>query len=302
MPMNPAVFLGLGAIALLAMMGKRKKKNGLKTVPAQTVPPPGDDDEAPPFKKIPATPVEPMPENVIAVLEAYKLPPGYSLPTGLTEDDWRKTLWVSEDCEAWAMGKDFKKEAIDPFLPEFYGAYVDNTMNDDPVLAVVPPGEWVEYQFEVQGKSTAIDTPVTAAVVQTLATIYNGAIKGCADTIPSVSHFASREDYLAGMAEYAQENTNFYTLFYNLYQYAGPIMEAIWEDRFPEEAQEWHERQWAAQAVEQTGLNLEDKTDWAYHHAYPDECPEVIDPNNPEHDECKEAWLRLRDYITELLQ
>ena len=134
---SPMIFIGLGLMALMAMGGKKK---GTKQV----------DD----LDKLPPPPVEEekdkaddqaQVEQIVALLEEYRLPEGYSLPD-MSADEWRRSLWVSDDCKAWALGKDFKATVLADYLPEFYGAYVEMAMGDDPVLAMVPPDDWGRFQ------------------------------------------------------------------------------------------------------------------------------------------------------------
>lgn len=285
--MTGAVFIGLGLLALMAMGGKKGGKKGadLKKLPP---PPVEEEDKAADKAQV---------EQIVALLEDYRLPEGYSLPD-LSEDDWRRALWVSDDCKAWALGKDFKDTVLADYLPEFYGAYVELAMADDPVLAVVPPDDWVRFQVGEGTLGGYVEDPAKAGVARALLTYAGGRFAHCAEGLPEASDYQTGEEYLMAWEGYLQDNPNFYTLFYRLWQYSKDLMEALWEDSYPDQATEWVEREWALDAADQQGLDVEDMTDWAYHHAYP-QCPEVIDPNNPEHAECQAAYLRLRDYVKE---
>lgn len=293
MPMNVAVFLGLGAIALLAMAGKKRKPPPEEKEDKLPPPPEPDEDENKP-------PPEPDVQHILVMLEDYRLPEGRSLPEGLTDQQWRENIWISGDCKAWALGKQFKGK-LSTYWPEFYDAYVDLTMQQNPDLALVPPGEWVDFQFVDQEMTEGIvEDPYKVAVAKILLGLYGGEYADCVEKLPEASDFSSGEAYRDAWIAFADEHKNFYALFYNLAIYAEEHMLALYQQRFPEAAEEWMEREWAYEAVYQEGLNEEDMTDWAYHHAYP-RCPEVIDQNNPEHQECMQAWLRLRDYVREYL-
>jgi len=285
---SPMIFIGLGLMALMAMGGKKKgtkKGDDLDKLP----PPPVEKEED-------KTPEPAQVEQIVALLEDYRLPEGYSLPD-LSADEWRRSLWVSDDCKAWALGKDFKATVLADYLPEFYGAYVEMAMGDDPVLAVVPPDDWVRFQVGEGTIGGYVEDPAKAGVARALLTYLGGRYAFCAEGLPEASDYQTGDEYLAAWEAYAQDEPNFYTLFYALWQYSKTLMEAMWEESYPDQAQEWVEREWAIDAAKEDA-SLEDRTDWAYHHAYP-ECPEVIDVNNPEHAECQAAYLRLRGYIQE---
>jgi hypothetical protein len=269
------------------------KKRGKKEEKKDELPPP-----PPPEKKDDTPPPEPDTQQIIVLLEDYRLPEGVHLPEGLTDQQWREQLWLSDDCNAWALGKQFKDESLGPFWPVFYDAYVDITLGQDELLAVVPPGDWLHFQFYDQEKTEGIiEEPFKVAVAKALMDLHGGKYEECIARLPEASDFSSIDAYNQAWLDFANANKNFYALYYNLARTARDHMLVLYEQRFPEASQEWLEREWASEATDQ-GLNLEDATDWAYHHAYP-ACPEVIDPSNPEHEECQEAWLRLRSYIDE---
>lgn len=290
--MNAVVFLGLGALAILAMSGKKRPKKEEKEDKLPPPPPEKEEDKPPP---------PPDTQQILVLLEDYRLPEGANLPQGLTNQQWRENLWLSDDCNAWALGKEFTATQLGPYWPVFYDAYVDLTMGQDSELAVVPPGEWVDFQFTDQGKTEGIiEDPFKVAVAKALLDLHGGKHEECVGLIPEASDFGSGEAYQQAWVDFANAHPNFYALYYNLARVAEEHMLVLYQQRFPDEAEAWMEREWAYEAVYQ-GLNLENATDWAYHHAYPN-CPEVIDASNPEHEECKEAWLRLRSYIEEFTE
>lgn len=290
MAMTPLLLIG--GLALLVMAGRGKKdgekKNGNGGGASWQLPPGNGNGE----KKNGKAP----PETILALLADYHLPDGYSLPEDIPSQEWPTTLWLAGDCGAWALGTDYIGEGYDgvvePDIYEFYHQVVDLTAQSDPELASSPPDHWEQILWN-RGEE-AFDSPTKRWAIEHLAEMN----PACAQLIPSAEDFDSWETYLGAFQTLLQQNPGFYTLYHRLYDAAQELMDVAWAERFPEEATYWHERDWASQALDQD-LNLEDKTDWAFHHAYPDG-PEVIDPNNPEHQVWVDAWLRLRALIQEM--
>jgi hypothetical protein len=286
--MNPAVIIG-GGLLLLALAAGKKKGGGGGQKPLPE-PDDGADSGEP----------APTPENqkVLAVLDDYVMPDGYEFPDDITTEEWPETLWLSDDCKAYAVGSDFVA-TLTPDITEFYHAVVDTVIQDDPELASAPPDHWEQVMFDA-GYENPFESPTKRWAIQYLFDTDDGIHAVCADKLPVLQDFESWDEYLAAFAALKEEEPALYRLFYrHLYQPAIEVMETEWEERFPEQAQLWIEREWAAQAMEQN-LNLEDRTDWAFHHAYP-EGPEVLDPENPEHQDYVQAWLRLNEMIKEMM-
>ncbi len=308
MPMNPAVVIGAGAVLLLALAGGKKKKNGKGPVGgscASLGPAVHAEKKAQGFvcnfdtgEWEPSGEPAPTPQNeqVLAVLDDYVLPVGYEFPQDISTEEWPTTLWLSEDCKAYAVGKEFG-DTLTPQIVEFYNSIVDTVAQDDPELASSPPDHWDEIMFDAG--ADPFESPTKRWGMQYLFDFGGGVYELCASKLPVIQDYDSWEDYLAAFVAFKDAEPALYRLFFkHLYAPAKEIMEAEWKARFPEQATYWHEREWAIQAVDQN-LNLEDRTDWAFHHAYP-EGPEVLDPNNAAHQQYIAAWLRLRDMIKEM--
>jgi len=287
--MNPGIIIGGGALLLLALAGGKKKHKPIP--PPEPLPEPnggGDGGDGEPA---------PTPENqqVLAVLEDYVMPDGYEFPQDVTTEEWPATMWVSEDCKAYAVGKQFRPLITDDIV-EFYNSVVDTVAEDDAELASSPPDHWDEILFDAG--ETPFESPTKRWAMQYLFDFDGGVYEMCAAKLPVVQDYPSWDAYLQAFADFSAQEPALYRLFYrHLYQPAMQVMDAAWRERFPLEAQMWHEREWAYKALDQN-LNLEDRTDWAFHHAYADG-PEVLDPNDPGHQDYIQAWIRLRDMIKE---
>jgi hypothetical protein len=304
MALNPAILVGAGALALLMFAGKKGgkktaddsksdalKPSGKKQKPV--TPDPGGVDP-----KKPTTP--PGLETIVALLEDYRLPEGYELPK-LSDDEWRGYLWIADDCGAWALGKDFKRQKFEPMLTSFYQSTIDRMLESDPELAASDPNEWVRVQLVDRGETEVVETPTRQAVKQLIATMYGNKYANCTEMMPGAESMSGADEYLAAWQDFMTAHPNLYALYYTLYKYSQEILDRLWQERFPEEYERAFEREWARKAVKENagrGVDENGITDWAYHNAYPD-CVAIIDPQNPEHEDCRLAWLRLRDYVRE---
>jgi hypothetical protein len=205
---------------------------------------------------------------------------------------------------AWALGRDFKKKMPPQSGPAaFYNQAVDRLVDQGSAFATIPPDEWTKFSFDPEwNEGPPFDGPGIAWVRSLLASIGDAAGEGgaaCLELLPLPQDYPDRDSYFEAWEQFTQDYPSAWALIYNLWKSGREAADKAWDTRFPDESAEWDMREWATRAVEeQASLNLEDKTDWAYHHAFPD-CPEVIDPNNPEHDECKDLWLLMRQYIQE---
>ncbi len=285
MPMGAGILI-IGALAVMAMAVGGKKSRPTKKLPE----PPVEEKKVEP-------PADDYHDQVIAVLEEYRLPEGYEFPE-LPMEAWAESLWISDDCQAWAMGVDFKASVLGDVPEEFYEAMVQSTIEDDPVVAKTHPDEWEERMFG-EDYEFPYDTPAKRYAVNVIKDLYNGRYAECADLLPDASEHDSWQSYLGAWNDLLETTPYLYSVWHQIYSYALPRMVAVWEESFPEAYQEWVERSIAEEAAEKN-LNLEDKTDWAYAKAYPDG-PSPLDPEDPEHEPYIEAWIRLQEYIKEIL-
>lgn len=287
MPIGPAVVIGGLALVLMMAGGKKKKP---KRRPPEPLPEPKPEEktEPPPSEKN---------EAILAVLEDYVIPDGYDFPAEIPTEAWPTALWISEDCKAFALGADYKNAVTQEVL-DFYTDTLETVSGtEDDWLIGMHPDYWGQLLYE--SGSTVFESPPKRFVIQLLFDLGGGAYVKCAERMPLIQDYETPEGYLAAWGELREEDPALYKLFYHVYSHARDTMEAAWEEQYPDAAQEWVEREWAGEAAEQD-LNLEDKADWAFHHAYPDG-PEVLDPENPDHEPYIDAWVRLKGYIQEVM-
>jgi hypothetical protein len=276
-----AALVGVGILLLLAL-GRKRGRGPEPLRPQDTGLPPGRAEKPQRVTK--------QIQQILALVEDYKLPAGYEAP----EEFSAASLWVAPDCGAWILGKQFKAQTLlaKPFIDGLFAA----AAADRPDLLKRPPSTWSAVAWNA-GEKPTWPSPSVPFVKAALEDLYGGAYVACAQGVPEPSDFSSEENWLQAWTAFSQEKPVLYALIYNLATWSRDFFDAEWETQYPDEADEFWERKWAQDSLAQAD-NTEDRTDWAYHHAFPD-CPEVIDPNNPQHAECMQAWLRIRGYVQE---
>jgi hypothetical protein len=233
-------------------------------------------------------------DEVRAALQWRSIPSGYDIPVEMEHNE----LWVSEDCEAAAMGRDWS-----PVIE------VDGTLYD-------PAAYWREWGGGVrpnQGAQSSSDPPQASSVMQfTIMAIMNHSpTLPCRGEIPRPEDYSTHEEYATAWTDFKAANPGmsgrtmderglFDEIYYN--HVTEPMM-AAWHDEDPEAWTDYKLDQMAAWAVrEHPNEDLTEQTDQAYFEWIKDDsdAPRVIDPQNPAHNYYKELWLSLREAIQDL--
>lgn len=193
------------------------------------------------------------------------------LPPEFTE----KSFWIAPNCDGYAIGREWTPISAGQTPESFYEAHGKTYPND---------AEFPE------------DT-IARLFVRDLLSTSRWAVNCDLDQIPMAPDAENYETFVAlwedWVAQYPAAAEMWATL---LQEYVGPAMEDAWAVKFPEQLEE----RWALLARE--GLDrgdfgdLNEAVDWAYLGAYPS-CPVTINPSNPDHDDCKEAWIRMQALV-----
>lgn len=275
---NAVIPIALLALGALALGGGRKKKDDGQ--------PPKDGEPAPP---------PPKDVTVIEVPKKTAREDGKSVPVAssmgldgrlLPQDFEADSLWISPDCTAWAVGQKWEPKA--EFEGDLVGPYTGymrvTDEGTDPDDATFPHDTLIRsFARNVMRRHIlewGAECPVPPLAEDA------AAASGDSDTL------------IAMARAYANEYPELQALFEYVMEKSMDEMDRAWREKYPDHYAETSDRLWAAKAAQKTDIDETDQTDWAYHNAYP-QCPYKIDPSNPAHKECMEAWLRLRDYIRE---
>lgn len=282
--MSPLILIGLG-VALFAVAGRKKKpsKNGTKELP----------------------PPEPEPDpDVRDELAGSNLPGGTDIPSGMGHAD----AWVSDDCQAWAIGRDFfasHGDEVEDYYDDLVQGYLDTGNAALAELVIYThPSEWDVRTF-VEGAYT-YDTPAMQWVREQLPL-------DCQKLVPEPQDFETFAAYDQAWATFAAQNPVLSEYVTVLAEFADDVLAELWMAEYGNEVyfevagepitafMEYEHRSVIRDVLgEAPDQSIEDVTDEAYARLYSDLeiCPEVIDPDNPEHQFCQEIWLRLRDLAT----
>jgi hypothetical protein len=321
MAANFAPILLAGAAAALYFLSKGKNGNGAPTNSGTPLP---DVDEGvthegaglPQFKTEEEKEAEAQAaeaarrKEVLDELRWKRLPAGYELPDGMTHED----IWVSADCQAAAIGRDWKPEikvGAEWYEPaEFWSTFGEGR----------PPLEGNAQGLWDAGEQRNSDVAVYA--VRSLTKLQEYGEVGCADEIPNVRDFDTREEFMDAWNTFNTSKLGLASLYAQIaYADIGPPMLERWEEADPDAWTDWHLNRTAKNAIaaqpngtenEQTGIAYEFAVRQDYDPcAHPwvicgwaveegEVAPEVIDPSNPAHEPFKQLWLDLNEKIQEL--
>lgn len=334
--MNPLILIAIGGVALMAMAGGKKKKPATKAgkeIEGEKSADPGREGiedgyrpwEEEGSEQPPTTGGDAAKDEVRKNLAEKHLPNGYDIPDGFGDND----AWVSDDCKAYAIGRNFFASHIDnakqiylDILNVFLSPEYEEGNPGLYDLAVFShPEEWdartlVEYDVQA-----GYDTPGLVWARSRLPA-------DCAQLVPAAKDYSTGQwkDYNDAWQTFAQTHPALADFVTKMAQFADEQMGDIWENMgfgeggetllseapYPfyladEEftAMEGYSLRTAIRQVlqELPDVSVGDVTDEVYARLYSntgtpelDICPEVIQPNNPDHDYCKALWLVIRDW------
>lgn len=204
-----------------------------------------------------------------------------------------ETLWISDTCLSWAVGKDFYKHVS---LPE-------KLLFSNPK----DPDKWLtptEY-WDIQGGDITPSPwylpilPVDAPARAFAANVIDLHTK-CGISPPRRSQFKSYQDYALVYNKFL--TTPLGKLMQELSHKIDSMMYDHWASKYPEKAQLEDYKYYALKAIEENpSKSINDQTNIAYWEAFSNDpnMPKKIDPKNPAHAPYKEAWLRMNIYVKE---
>jgi hypothetical protein len=276
------------AVTLLLRKGGEATSETVKPEPEPEPEPSPDPDPDPAPKPAPT-------KSEVARAAQWKLiPRGYALPDGITHKD----IWVSSDCQAAVMGRDWEptKRFGDTgnFNPDQSARAIWNRYAEG-----APPIEGVGGDLShVEGFS---------AVLMNDTQSYGTA--PC--EMPSPSDFDTAEEWGNEIGRLQNQKPALMDLYDQVYDRVESEMMYAWAladwDAYVD-FQVARTAQWAK--VNHPNLSLEDQTDEAYGRMkqkfvafdpdYEPSFPDVLDPNNPDHEGAIQLWIDLRDSIASL--
>jgi len=303
----------MAIIALAALAGGRKKKDAPKAgeklggQKSETPDLPSVDDDRPwekdDKKPPPHTGDTEHYEQVMGRLHAKHLPPGAKPPENFGDND----VWISDDCKAWAIGGNFLPSHIDDVQTTYVKIITDLLALEDPgittLVGMSHPSEWDARTLTEFG-GVAKPNPGMVWVLRNLP-------EGCRALIPDPGNYPGWMAYNAAWDDFAETRPALAEFVTILADFADKEMGEIWWDGgWADEIDfEWDDIPVTAgeeydnrQMLRDTLQDLPDAEDGdvaneAYHRLvdFGNGCPEVIDPQNPNHQYCKFLWLHLRD-------
>lgn len=229
--------------------------------------------------------------QVRAGLQWKLLPSGYDIPNDMGHNE----IWVSEDCEAAVVGRDWT-----PILN-----YKDKLWS--------PASFWDEFaDGDRPNEPTGSNDGSSAAAFYTTSVIdQNNENFDCMEKLPNPSEFDDNQEYGDAWTDLRNSAPGLAELYDFIYSelVGGPMM-AAWQNADP---QAWFDYQvlrvakWAH--LNYASMSVTDQTDEAYK-LFNDQigdlsgegitAPAVLDPDNPDHEVYVQLWLDLRDAIQAL--
>jgi len=309
LPILPIVAI----VALAALAGGRRKKDapdagkelegeqsGTPDLPSVGDDRPWEKDEK---KPPPHTGDTEQYEQVMGRLHAKHLPEGMKPPPNFGDND----VWVSDDCKAWAIGGNFLPSHIDNVQTTYIQIAQDLlALEDEGTNALVVgshPSEW-DARTLTEFAGVAKPNPGMVWVRANLP-------EGCRDLVPDPGNYPGWFAYNAAWDDFAQARPALSELVTILATYADREMGEVWWDGGWADTEEFFwdgipvtagEEFDHRDVIRSTLEDLPDESDGdvaneAYQRLrdFGGQCPEVIDPNNPDHGYCKYLWLHLRD-------
>jgi hypothetical protein len=300
--MNALAILALGGLALVALKGRRRASLQLSPAPEE---PRQEESEEAEKSEGPEREPGPRKNEIRENLEAHRLPAGYELPDDFEADD----VWVSEDCQAYAIGGRFFQDRAE----DVRGAYAEIVAalqaEEDSALGELAtmshPTEWDRRSLVEMSSRPAEDNPSIVWVRGVLPS-------ACASFIPAAEDSSSWEDHAARWEAFGEDYSALSEVITHLAEWADGEMASVWLEtlaaqpyitlaEMPVTSGEIFEiREAAIEVNEQSpSLTLDDRADEVYARLYSsvDACPKVIDPQNPDHNYCKELWHLIRDIV-----
>ncbi len=196
-----------------------------------------------------------------------------------------KSIWISDNCMSWAVGKDYKLE-----LPEKY-LYANPTDSE----ALTTPWQWwnkIGANFSPSPwylNDLPSDSPARA-FASNVVDFWNK----CDISAPRRKQFKTYSEYKFVFDKFIQ--TPLGKLLAYLIGRANEEMYSKWETKYPQEATFEIYKGWALKAIlEYPKKTVDEQTTIAYHWAFTDDkdAPLKIDPKNPAHKPYKSAWMRI---------
>ena len=294
---SPLVLIGLAGAAFLATRKKPAKTTTLKTT-EKTLPQVDEKDKEDENKDLPQVEedkdlpqvddkddvdTEEEDKKDDSVKDYYD--PYFSENNIVPAIMYSKSIWISNDCLSWGVGKDYKLA-----LPEKY-LYAQPTNPDK----LVTPWEWWNKTGETWSPAPwylndlSYDAPARAFAANII-DMWNK----CPISPPRRKDFKSYNEYRLIINKFAA--TPLDKLFSFLNDHVEDEMYAGWEQKYPNEALIETYKGWALKAIKEfPKKTINEQTSIAYHWIFDEDkdAPKKIDPKNPAHKPYLSAWQRI---------
>lgn len=304
MAIKPVVILG-GLVAAYFLTQKDAKASSSKSNPNSSLPKPSDDvvsedvkkeaEETPPppppkNNKLPdldidenedkPDPVDTDQENQIKINLGDYYSTFYQTDSEQPEDPSESDLWVSDTCLSWGIGKKFHG-----VLP----AKIVLTNPPNPDKLIGPIEWWTIWGGDVTPAPHYFGNYTVDLAYRNWARVLIQYYTHCGDDIPMRKNFPTFKAYVKALDEY--EKTPIGKLYRHIYRKVGTSMIYAWEKAFPDkeydEALKWNAL-WAVRNYPKS--SIDQQTNQAYYKVFPTG-PKKINPNDPNHEQFKDAWI-----------
>jgi hypothetical protein len=238
--------------------------------------------------RIVTVPIPTAQEFVNQAQDKY-LPAGYTMPTGVYDHG---ALWVSDDCRAWVMGRDWDMTNAGYDAGQFWFE------NDIEWIPMYPRGQ--------------VDFPEQATANYYGREIMFGIKEDCYPLIPDPENFADFSSYKAMRESLAVDDPGVYKLWRALSDIASSNMyQRLLQEKNGGNAPDQLLNRWGAQRVVMRWINgqypnatLDDLANEAYWWAYPD-CPQTL-PSPAQarpglERDCIERWNAILRIVNDLV-
>ena len=222
------------------------------------------------------------------------LPAGYNIPastptsSGMVHND----IWVSDDCEAAAIGRDWRP--IVSLSDKLY----------------TPDSFWKELSGGTPPHVAATASNGSSAMMMFAERIFAQDVESdCAGHIPRSKDFNNNEDFGNAWTDLRNSYPALAALYDEIYEeHVAPPMLAAWYQVDPEGYAGFQIERMARWAVfTHPNEDVTEQTDQAYFHYVEgfdfeggEQAPAVLDPSNPDHEMWIDLWLELKSAIQAL--
>jgi len=263
--------------------------------PDEDEPPPKEDEPPPKEDEPPPKEDEPPPDDIIEDEEvpaqeafdalSFKRKDGKA--EKVTVDDIPEgfdhaSLFISEDCSVFIIGRDWKPFVLannTPYSPEAWYLEFGNGKR---------PTDQGAAQMDV------------SVVLDYADRLFSD--KNCYEKIPNKRNYQVREEYDNAFTHFLNSEPSLRDGFFEVYyeRVTPPMMDA-WADVDPEGYEQYAIEHMVDEVFKDypTLDDVDDLTEIAYERLTKEDpdAPALIDPQNPDHEEYEQLWLAIRDAV-----